>query len=89
MRETERTRIFFDGCTAGLIMPVMSQHGADKLLLSKFMLDEASVGDGPASAQTDAQRRAASLFWSPSQRLFAGLAPGGANLVLTILEHAA
>jgi hypothetical protein len=25
MRETERTRIFFDGCTADLIIPALSE----------------------------------------------------------------
>ena len=51
-----------------LIMLVMSERGADKLLASKFTLGaEASVAAGPvgrtATAQTDAQMRADILSW--------------------------
>ena len=68
-----------------LIMLVMSERGADKLLDSKFTLGaEGSVAAGPvgrtATAQTDAQMRADILSWSRSQGLFAGLALEGATL---------
>src|SRR5512132_3959563 len=68
-----------------LIMLVMSERGADKLLSSKFTLGaEGSVAAGPvgrtATAQTDAQMRAEILSWSRSQGLFAGLALEGATL---------
>jgi SH3 domain-containing YSC84-like protein 1 len=68
-----------------LIMLVMSERGADKLLSSKFTLGaEGSVAAGPvgrtATAQTDAQMRADILSWSRTQGLFAGLALEGATL---------
>lgn len=68
-----------------LIMLVMSERGADKLLASKFTLGaEASAAAGPvgrtASAQTDAQMRADILSWSRAQGLFAGVALEGATL---------
>jgi lipid-binding SYLF domain-containing protein len=68
-----------------LIMLVMSERGADKLLESKFTLGaEGSVAAGPvgrtATAQTDAQMHADILSWSRSQGLFAGIALEGATL---------
>ena len=68
-----------------LIMLVMSERGADKLLASKFTLGvEGSVAAGPvgrtATAQTDAQMRADILSWSRAQGLFAGVALEGATL---------
>ena len=68
-----------------LIMLVMSERGADKLLSSKFTLGaEGSVAAGPvgrtATAQTDAQMHADILSWSRSQGLFAGVALEGATL---------
>jgi lipid-binding SYLF domain-containing protein len=68
-----------------LIMLVMSERGADKLLASKFTLGaEGSVAAGPigrtATAQTDTQMRADILSWSRSQGLFAGVALEGATL---------
>jgi SH3 domain-containing YSC84-like protein 1 len=73
------------GSTTDLIMLVMSERGADKLLASKFTLGaEGSVAAGPvgrtATAQTDAQMHAEILSWSRSQGLFAGLALQGATL---------
>jgi lipid-binding SYLF domain-containing protein len=73
------------GSTTDLIMLVMSERGADKLLSSKFTLGaEGSVAAGPvgrsATAQTDVQMRAEILSWSRSQGLFAGLALEGATL---------
>jgi lipid-binding SYLF domain-containing protein len=68
-----------------LIMLVMSERGADKLLSSRFTLGgEGSVAAGPVgrtvTAQTDAQMRAEILSWSRAQGLFAGLALEGATL---------
>src|ERR1700675_699271 len=73
------------GSSTDLIMLVMSQRGADKLLESKFTLGaEGSVAGGPvgrtATAQTDVQMHADILSWSRSQGLFAGLALEGATL---------
>ena len=68
-----------------LIMLVMTERGADKLLASKFTLGaEGSVAAGPvgrtATAQTDVQMGADILSWSRSQGLFAGVALEGATL---------
>lgn len=68
-----------------LIMLVMNERGAEKLLASQFTLGaEGSVAAGPvgrrATAQTDAQMRAEILSWSRSQGLFAGVALEGATL---------
>ena len=73
------------GSSTDLIMLIMSERGADKLLSSKFTLGaEGSVAAGPvgrtATAQTDAQMHADILSWSRSQGLFAGLALEGATL---------
>jgi lipid-binding SYLF domain-containing protein len=73
------------GSTTDLIMLVMSERGADKLLESKFTLGvEGSVAAGPvgrtATAQTDAQMKADILSWSRSQGIFAGVALQGATL---------
>jgi lipid-binding SYLF domain-containing protein len=68
-----------------VIMLVMSERGAEKLLESRFTLGaEGSVAAGPvgrtASAQTDAQMHADILSWSRSRGLFAGIAMEGATL---------
>ncbi len=73
------------GSSTDLIMLVMSDRGADKLLSSQFTLGaEGSVAAGPvgrtATAQTDAQMHADILSWSRSQGLFAGVALEGATL---------
>lgn len=73
------------GSETDLIMLVMNQRGAEKLLESKFTLGaEGSVAAGPvgrtATAQTDAQMHAEILSWSRSQGLFAGIALEGATL---------
>jgi lipid-binding SYLF domain-containing protein len=72
------------GFSTDLIMLVMSERGADKLLSSKFTLGaEGSVAAGPvgrtATAQTGAQVQAEILSWSRSQGLFAGIALEGAT----------
>jgi lipid-binding SYLF domain-containing protein len=68
-----------------LVMLVMSERGAEKLMASKFTLGaEGSVAAGPvgrtATAQTDVQMHADILSWSRSQGLFAGVALEGATL---------
>ncbi len=73
------------GSETDLILLVMNQGGADKLLSSKFTLGaEGSVAAGPvgrtATAQTDLQMHAEILSWSRSQGLFAGVALEGATL---------
>jgi len=82
------------GSTTDLIMLVMSERGADKLLSSKFTLGaEGSVAAGPvgrtATAQTDAQMHAEILSWSRSQGLFAGIAVEGATLRQDLDDNAA
>jgi lipid-binding SYLF domain-containing protein len=73
------------GSSTDLILLVMNERGADKLLSSKFTLGaEGSVAAGPvgrtATAQTDLQMHADILSWSRSQGLFAGVALEGATL---------
>jgi len=73
------------GSSTDLIMLVMNEHGANKLLSSKFTLGaEGSVAAGPvgrtATAQTDAQMHAEILSWSRTQGVFAGIALQGATL---------
>jgi lipid-binding SYLF domain-containing protein len=73
------------GSETDLIMLVMNERGADRLLSSKFTLGaEGEVAGGPvgrsATAQTDAYMRAEILSWSRSRGVFAGLALQGATL---------
>jgi lipid-binding SYLF domain-containing protein len=73
------------GSETDLVMLVMNERGAEKLMASKFTVGaEGSVAAGPvgrtATAQTDAQMHAEILSWSRSQGLFAGLALEGATL---------
>ena len=82
------------GSETDLIMLVMSEKGADKLLSSKFTLGaEGSVAAGPvgrtATAQTDVQMHADILSWSRSQGLFAGVALEGATLREDLDDNAA
>jgi lipid-binding SYLF domain-containing protein len=72
------------GSSTDLIMLIMSERGADKLLASKFTLGaEGSVAAGPVgrtvTAQTDAQMHADILSWSRSQGFFGGVALEGAT----------
>src|SRR6201997_5657326 len=81
------------GSSTDLIMLVMNERGAEKLLSSKFTLGaEGSVAAGPvgrtATAQTDAQMHADILSWSRSQGLFAGLALEGATLRQDLNDNA-
>jgi lipid-binding SYLF domain-containing protein len=73
------------GSQTDLIMLVMNQRGADKLLSSKFTLGaEGEVAAGPvgrsSTAETDALMRAEILSWSRSRGIFAGIALKGATL---------
>jgi len=73
------------GSETDVIMLVMNERGADRLLSSKFTLGgEGEVAAGPvgrsATAQTDAFMRAEILSWSRSRGVFAGLALQGATL---------
>jgi lipid-binding SYLF domain-containing protein len=82
------------GSSTDLIMLVMTERGADKLLSSQFTVGaEASVAAGPvgrtATAQTDAQMHADILSWSRSQGLFAGVALEGATLRQDLDDNAA
>ncbi len=81
------------GSETDLIMLVMNERGAGKLLESKFTLGaEGSVAAGPvgrtATAQTDAQLHAEILSWSRSQGLFAGIALEGATLRADLDDNA-
>jgi len=81
------------GSSTDLILLVMNERGADKLLSSKFTLGaEGSVAAGPvgrtATAQTDLQMHADILSWSRSQGLFAGVALEGATLRQDLDENA-
>jgi SH3 domain-containing YSC84-like protein 1 len=82
------------GSSTDLIMLVMNERGANKLLSSKFTLGaEGSVAAGPvgrtATAQTDAQMHAEILSWSRSQGVFAGIALQGATLRQDLDDNAA
>ena len=73
------------GSSTDLIMLVMSDQGAAKLLESKFTVGaEGSAAAGPvgrtATAQTDVQLRADILSWSRAKGLFAGVSIEGATL---------
>lgn len=73
------------GSQTDLILLVMNERGADKLLSSQFTLGgEGSIAAGPvgrtATAGTDAFMRAEILSWSRSQGVFAGISLHGATL---------
>lgn len=73
------------GSETDVILTVMNERGAQRLLTSKFTLGgDASVAAGPvgrtATAQTDAYMTAEILSWSRSRGLFAGVALTGATL---------
>lgn len=68
-----------------VVMLVMNERGADKLLESQFTVGaEGQVAAGPvgrtASAETDARMKAEMLSWSRSRGVFAGIALQGATL---------
>lgn len=73
------------GSESDLIMLVMNERGADKLLSSEFTLGgKGSVAAGPvgrtSTAQTDVLMRAEILSWSRTRGLFAGISLEGATL---------
>lgn len=73
------------GSETDVVMLVMNERGADRLLSSEFTLGgEGEVAAGPvgrsATAQTDAFMRAEILSWSRSRGVFAGVALQGATL---------
>jgi len=73
------------GGETDVIMLVMNQSGADKLMKSKFTIGgEGSAMAGPvgrsAAAQTDAYMRAEILSYSRSRGAFAGVTLNGSSL---------
>jgi len=73
------------GSESDVIMLVMNERGAAKLLSTKFTMGgEGSVAAGPvgreATAQTDAAMRAEILSWSRARGVFAGISLQGATL---------
>jgi len=73
------------GSETDVIMLVINERGADRLLSSKFTLGgEGEVAAGPvgrsATAQTDATLGAEILSWSRSRGVFAGISLQGATL---------
>ncbi|MCS6954007.1 MAG: lipid-binding SYLF domain-containing protein [Bryobacterales bacterium] len=73
------------GSETDVILLVMNERGAQRLLSSKFTLGgDASVAAGPvgrtAAAQTDAFMTAEILSWSRSRGVFAGVSLQGATL---------
>ena len=77
-----------------VVLLVMNQRGAQKLMRSKFTLGgDATVAAGPVgrdtSAMTDAMMTAEILSWSRSKGLFAGISLEGATLRNDIDENEA
>lgn len=73
------------GSETDLVMLVMNDRGAQRLMQSKFTLGgEGEVAAGPvgrsATAQTDAKFTAEILSWSRARGVFAGIALKGATL---------
>jgi len=73
------------GSETDVILLVMNQRGADRLMQSQFTLGgEGEVAAGPVgrdtSAQTDAKFNAEMLSWSRSRGVFAGIALKGSTL---------
>jgi lipid-binding SYLF domain-containing protein len=73
------------GAETDVVMLVLNDRGAEKMLSSKFTLGaDASVAAGPVgrttSADTDAAMRAEILTYSRTRGVFAGIALNGATL---------
>jgi lipid-binding SYLF domain-containing protein len=73
------------GLASDVILLVMNERGADKLLSSQFTLGgQTEFAAGPigrsATAQTDALMRAEILSWSRARGVFAGLSLQGGTL---------
>jgi SH3 domain-containing YSC84-like protein 1 len=75
----------FGGSETDLIMLVMNDRGAERLMSSQFTLGaDGEIAAGPvgrnATAQTDGKFTAEILSWSRSRGVFAGIALKGATL---------
>jgi lipid-binding SYLF domain-containing protein len=73
------------GSETDVVMLVMNDHGAERLLGDKFTLGaEGEIAGGPvgrtATAETDARLTAEILSWSRTRGVFAGVALKGATL---------
>jgi len=73
------------GSETDVVLLVMNERGANRLLSSQFTLGgEGEVAGGPvgrsATAQTDAKMTAEILSWSRSRGVFAGISLQGATL---------
>jgi lipid-binding SYLF domain-containing protein len=73
------------GSETDIVMLVLNERGAEKLMSSKFTLGgDASVAAGPvgrtSTAETDALMRAEILSWSRTRGAFAGVALKGATM---------
>lgn len=73
------------GSETDVVMLVMNDRGAERLLGSKFTVGgDASAAAGPvgrtAAAETDATMRAEILTWSRARGVFAGISLQGATL---------
>jgi lipid-binding SYLF domain-containing protein len=73
------------GAATDVVLLVMNEEGAEKLMDSKFTLGaDAAVAAGPVGrkveAETDAQLEAKILAYSRSKGVFAGITLGGATL---------
>lgn len=73
------------GSETDVVMLVLNESGADKLMRTKFTLGgDASIAAGPvgrtSSAETDALMRAEILSWSRSRGAFAGISLKGSTL---------
>ncbi len=81
------------GAEIDVILLVMNERGADRLLSSQFTLGgEGEVAAGPvgraASASTDAKFTAEMLSWSRSRGVFAGVSLQGATLRQDLEDNA-
>ncbi len=82
------------GSDSDVVLLVMNDRGAEKLLQSKFTLGgEGEVAAGPvgrdAQAQTDAKMAAEIYSWSRTRGLFAGVSLQGATLREDLDDNAA
>jgi lipid-binding SYLF domain-containing protein len=81
------------GSETDVVLLVMSQHGATRLLGDHFTLGgESEIAAGPvgraASAQTDAKLTAEILSWSRTRGVFAGVSLQGATLRADLDDNA-
>ena len=82
------------GSETDVVLLVMNQHGANRLLGDQFTLGgEGEVAAGPvgrsATAQTDAKMTAEILSWSRARGVFAGVSLQGATLRQDLDDNAA